>query len=171
MRKGFTLIELLVVVLVIGILTAIALPQYQKTVLKAGVVDAISAARTIASAQQLYYLNHGSYTIKFNDLDITLPGKLVRQEASVQELNIGDNVVAQLVQNASAGIQTNIWSNISGKPTTAGIRVLDFAKGDLYCTAYKNDPQGMAICESFGPQVISPAACNNATWYCYSIKG
>lgn len=46
-KKGFTLIEVLTVVLIIGILTAVALPQYEKVIAKARVTEAESMLRTI----------------------------------------------------------------------------------------------------------------------------
>ena len=75
MQKGFALIELLVVVLIIGILSAIALPQYRIAVEKAKATEAILNLKTIALAEQRYYLANGSFTTALDELDITVPAE------------------------------------------------------------------------------------------------
>lgn len=73
MKKGFTLIELLVVVLIIGILSAVALSQYQMAVFKSRVIAGLPLARALKEAQDRYYLANGEFARDPADLDISVP--------------------------------------------------------------------------------------------------
>ena len=80
-KTAFTLIELLVVVLIIGILAAIALPQYQKAVDKSRFMEVITNTAALKSAMERYCLQVGDYlprplnTAGGSPLDIDLDKK------------------------------------------------------------------------------------------------
>ena len=70
-NAGFTLIELLVVVLIIGILSSIALPQYTKAVAKARFAEALSNLKMIAQAQQVCSMVQ-ERRCNFDELDVSV---------------------------------------------------------------------------------------------------
>lgn len=73
-KKGFTLIELLVVVLIIGILAAIAVPQYQKAVEKSRVAEALILVRSLRDSAERYHFQSGKWpqNSEWDVLDISL---------------------------------------------------------------------------------------------------
>jgi len=72
-RLGFTLIELLVVVLIIGILAAVAVPQYQKAVEKSKAAQAQTLLKSVYQAAQAYKLATGNWPTNFDELAVEIP--------------------------------------------------------------------------------------------------
>lgn len=75
MNQGFTLIELLVVVLVIGILSAVALPQYQTAVERARATEALTQMSAVRGAMERYHSQHEAWPTanNFSALDVDIP--------------------------------------------------------------------------------------------------
>ena len=71
---GFTLIELLVVVLIIGILAAMALPEYGKAVERTRMANAITLMDSVVKAQRLQLMQTNRYASRFEGLDVSPKG-------------------------------------------------------------------------------------------------
>ena len=105
-KQAFTLIELLVVVLIIGILAAVALPQYQIAVWKSRNTQLKTVLSAVAQAQQAYYMANGSWATRFDELDIDLPlavsnsaGDCLTSLASDDAVRKADNYRITISQN------------------------------------------------------------------------
>ncbi len=159
LRSGFTLIELLVVVLIIGILAAVALPQYQKAVTRSQLSTLKNLVDSISNSEEIYYLTHGAYTSSFEELDIEVPTPL---NYSIRSYADG----AYFDANYDWGI-CSIYRSVNEqnvhcicKNTKAGI---GFAKGFLHSLAYTG--KQMCIAHNKTAKAVCVAETRNTPYY------
>jgi len=152
-KKGFTLIELLVVVLIIGILAAIALPQYFKTVEKSRMAEAETIIGNAMLAQQRYFMTNGTFTSNWTRLDTTPTGALSQTNSANDTLTTKASngfIVVLFSDHMWAKRDSTAYPYFVGKAYTSTDRPWCFADGtnskatDI-CVEYNNADDPTAL--------------------------
>ena len=119
--KGFTLIELLVVVLIIGILAAVAVPQYQKAVAKSRMTEVIVNLKTFGDAYQVCELNKG-------------------EACTLDEMDITPSNAVKIWKNAPGAFETDTFFYAFGEDINAhAMKSLARSNEEDMCICYLND--------------------------------
>lgn len=157
-KSGFTLIEVLVVVLIIGILTSVALPQYQKAVWKSRAAQIIPVVKALGEAEQVYFDTYNTYTTNMDELDVSidLPNRYDEHKnywtIHLQEANQFKHVYAEIDRWGSHHFYIRY----------------NLTDGIMECFPEFNSSAGAKICQSLSQEQSYPCSIR-PKFQCYRI--
>ena len=126
-NKAFTLIELLVVVLIIGILAAVAVPQYQKAVERSRSREAISLLQSVYQAAKTYELSSGEWPDSFDELAVEIPWTGTEKWSTagyIKDTRSNGTWSLQIYKDPSVALYKSIYlGRISGKYEGTGFNM------------------------------------------------
>ena len=112
-RAGFTLIELLVVVLIISILAAIALPQYERAVMRSRVAEILVTMRSVMPAMEEYCLANPDGEMNFSSLSVSYETQ--KRDNTAEFLITASGYGYVIMGNIGRGINCSSYlNNMSG---------------------------------------------------------
>ena len=171
-QRGFTLIELLVVVLIIGILAAVAVPQYQKAVEKSKAAQVIPLLKSIAQAEESFYLANGYYTPLLTELDIDFSWNGNEKWATDWSSSFSNGEWAfqtnvSGVNNATVSAQALVMGRLTGDWAGGGFMYIlnhqksSYYKPGLYCAERYGNGKILTTLGSYCPQLFATKSSPN----------
>jgi prepilin-type N-terminal cleavage/methylation domain-containing protein len=169
--NGFTLIELLVVVLIIGILAAVALPMYNKTVEKSRFSEAYVLASALGRAQAGYILATGAPSLTFDNLDVEVPNATAVSGAGGLGHGTGGGLRGKNFDYAIDINTSAFWYGAIGVIRMSGpYKYCGFvySNGQIYCVQLVSQTAGVNFCKSVFGGILQQS--NLAGWDIYQMK-
>lgn len=159
--QAFTLIELLVVVLIIGILAAVALPQYQQAVNKSRFANLRTISKSFIDAAKAYQLANGEYPQDMEELSIDYPAGMTPSSLTdgQQGSCAKNNEIYCCISKQGSGLCASVVCgrndySFAFEHNHGGECFVESTTEMPMCLAKSDNTNAVKLCRSFGGEML-----------------